>query len=260
MTVRLIACAMWCLAWGCAHAPGPAQPAAGADASEVLHWALGVTHRAPEPHRADAYVLRLPIARSAPAPQPVAAWAPAPLPPGGARPACFPARSFLPASDGRIFYVHDGRVLVGDAAGSPPKPLGSPPGVYVTQLLAFAKPDSPTRLLVAGRPSAGSRDVQVWELTTRNNEIVDAHLAAAEPTLRSKQAFFAAYTTPRCQQSDADCLLLSVDHAQAYLDKEPTRDADPIELAKLGEVDVRDAAWADTTSVLLLIGCPAGPM
>jgi hypothetical protein len=247
MTVRGLACAMWCLAIGCAATPGPARPAAaGAETAAVLRWALGVKHRAPQPRRADVYVLRHAIAPAAP--------------PRDAPPACFRAQAFLPARDGRIFYVEDGRVLVGDAAGSPPKPLAGPTPIHVTQLLAFAKQAAPTRLLVAGRPSAGVGEIQIWVLTVQGEGVVDARLASAEPALRSKQAFFAAYTTPRCLQGDADCLLLSIDHAQAYLDKEPTRDADPVELAKLGEMDVRDAVWADATSLLLLVGCPAGPM
>jgi hypothetical protein len=224
---------------------GPNVPPRDHDTSAVIDWSLGVQHRAPKPQSSDVYLLLVPVRK--------------PLESGvKVTPGCFDASSFMPAGDARVFFVSSGGLLVRDAPGKTPIPLQrQDPALRVMRLLAFVAAASPLEILVTAKPTGSARE-QIWVLTVDQSSVMGMRPARGDRSLRDKAAFFEKYRAPHCQKGGERCLILSVDHEQAYLDVQPVRDANPEEFQALGDVDARDVAWADEKgeAIYLMMGCP----
>jgi hypothetical protein len=241
-TASAVVPALAALSAGCSSAPrltGGSHPPV-----DVISWACGPEQRTPEA-RGDRRLLLLPSSQ----------------PLGSARPvlrSCLPVESFLPAPppDERIFLLIGGRLHV-RVPGAEPVPLpGSDPDLGVTHLLAFTKHQSPLEMLVSAKPR-GSSSWQLWTLALEDRAIQSAKEVAMDARFASKEAFFAAYTAPRCLEGGRRCLVPRWDGQRGYVEEEVFRDESSVTLEDLGGVRVADAAWAsaDGSQMYLLLPC-----
>ncbi len=215
----------------------------------MIGWALGSDQLTGELPAGDRWLVILPMPPSMGAPR-------------GVLPKCVPATAFLPAPapDPRIFFQINGQLHVRRAPGEEPVLLaGSDPALGLTRLLAFDKHASPLEMLVAAKPE-GATTEQLWLLTLEDRAIKEARLVTEErgfPGQESQEAFFAAYSAPRCLEGGLRCLSSSFDGQMSYVDVEEKRGQGRVTLQKLGETRVADLAWAapDGSSVYLLVPC-----
>jgi hypothetical protein len=172
--------------------------------------------------------------------------------------ACLPAQSFLPApADSRLFFLVGGRLHVRRAPGEDPVLLpGSAPDLGVAHLLAFTKHASPLEMLVSAKPT-GASSWQLWLLVVEDQGIQSARPVTMDPGLASKEAFFAAYTAPRCLDGGRRCLVPRWDGQNGFLEEEASRDGSSKTIERTGGVEITDAAWAspDGTSLYVLLPC-----
>ncbi|WP_437805811.1 hypothetical protein [Sorangium sp. So ce1078] len=241
---HLLLAAMAC---GGASSPRGAAPerAGPASASSVISWALGSGARGNYPASADAFLLLLPRGKPLQSAARVSS-------------ACVRATSILPAPPGdpRIFLVVDGALHFLRAPGAQPEAaLGNDPALRLTRLLAFRAEASPVQILAAALPRGASEE-QIWSITVSDAAILRAQPAGDELALASQEAFFAAYTTPRCQAGGRDCLRFEDDERQTYIAVRPAPDAPLREVQALASTDVRDIAWGpgEEASFYLLVG------
>jgi hypothetical protein len=230
------------LSAGCSGAPklsGGSHPPV-----DVISWALGPEQLTPEA-RGDRRLLLLQSS------QPI----------GSAKPvlrACLPVASFLPAPepDERIFFLIGGRLYV-RVPGAEPVPLpGDDPALGVAHLLAFTKHASPLEMIVSAKPR-GSSSWQLWALILEDRAIQSAKEIAMDGRFASKEAFFDAYSAPRCLDGGRRCLVPRWDGQRGYIEEEVFRDESSVTLEDLGPFHVADAAWAsaDGSRMYLLLPC-----
>jgi hypothetical protein len=227
---------------GLHSAPPTSAPHAGEawapDPAAVIGWALGGDRRAPRPPTGDAYLLLAAVGKPPSAGTAVSSR-------------CVETASFLPAPPGdpRIFFVVKGGLQVQPAPGQAPRPLqGSDPALAISRLLAWRAAASPLEVLVEARPHSADA-AEIWVIAVDDRAIVRQGRAPADRALADQGSFFMAYSSPRC---------LSGDGQESYLEVEPTRGKAPTTLEALGELAVRDVAWAakDGQSLYLLVDCP----
>lgn len=247
--------ALAALTAACSSAPvAPAASALGdaapASALLVIRWALGSGSLAPMPRPPDAYLFLTPAGQK---------------PQAGTRLTgeCIEAESFLPAPQGdpRLFFVCKGALFVRPAEGQPLAPLmGAAPALTIRRLLAFKAAASPLELLVEARAPEGATPEQLWVITVGDRTILRQEPATGARAIPAqKEAFFQAYTSPRCQPGWHRCLSVSTDSEQmSQLDVEETRGMPPDKLQQLDGSDVLDAAWAssDERSIYFLMASP----
>jgi hypothetical protein len=223
---------------GCGSAPLRSSP--------VIGWAIGSDQLTGELPAGDRWLVVLPMAPPYGGPR-------------GVLQKCLPATGFLPAPapDPRIFFQVDGQIYVRRAAGEDPVLMaGSDPALGLTRLLAFDKHASPLEMLVAAKPE-GATTEQLWQLTLEEKSIKQARLITADRGFPSQEAFFAAYSSPRCLEGGLRCLSSSFDGQVSYVDVEEKRGDGRTTLQRLGEARIADLAWAspDGAALYLLVPC-----
>jgi len=214
----------------------------------AIEWSLGRTSRVPTPPSTDAYLLLQP--RGKPLEQATRVTR-----------ECYKATSFLPGpfGDPRIFFSIEGRLYVSRARGEAPAPLEPmDPALKVLHLLAFVVAASPLQLLVQVQP-VDAPSVQTWLFTVNEREILSIKPHGTDPSFEDATAFFKKFCAPRCRKGGHDCLLVSTDDHQFYLDIEPERGKQPVLFQELGSAAVRDAAWASDDGQWLYLLTPCNP-
>jgi hypothetical protein len=234
-------------ACGGVPSPAPRGEVRAPDSAAVIGWALGGERRAPRPSTGDAYLLLTSVGQR---------------PSAGTRVTrgCVESASFLPAPQGdpRIFFVVEGSLYVRPALEQVPEPLhGGDPALAISRLLAWKAAASPLEVLVEAQPH-GKTAAEIWVIAIEDRTIVRQGRALADKAFADRGSFFQTYSSPRCLSGGSRCLVLSSDGQESYLEVEPTRGEPPEPLAELGELAVRDVAWAaeDSQSLYLLVDCP----
>jgi hypothetical protein len=132
------------------------------------------------------------------------------------------------------------------------------PALKVLHLLAFVVAASPLQLLVQVQP-VDAPSVQTWLFTVNEREILSIKPHGTDPSFEDATAFFKKFCAPRCRKGGHDCLLVSTDDHQFYLDIEPERGKQPVLFQELGSAAVRDAAWASDDGQWLYLLTPCNP-
>jgi hypothetical protein len=232
----------------------PVTPPAGSAGSgtqpspaNVVDWARGPTQAAPEPRTGDRLQLVV-----LPKGQPIERGR-------RAHPECVAVKAVrpAPAPDPRIFFLDDRNVVqVRLAPGAKLTGLdGYDAALGVQYLLGFDRLASPLELLVGARPHGADR-LQLWKLAVAGRTLVSQREVTGAPAFATMDAFFAAYSTPRCLEGGRDCLVPSHVSQQWFLELE----AVPLGLQKplqpLGDTPVTDVVWAvPGESMYLLVPC-----
>lgn len=238
-------CTMGC---GGGSTPSPSTTRASSipTTEDVVGWALGSSERAPAPATADRMLLAVPVN--------------APLESATrVTPKCLKATSFLPApmGDSRIFFLVAGKLHVRKASGQDPTMLaGNDPSFGITRLLAWKNGASPLQMLVVARPQS-SRSDEIWAFAIDDRGIQAASPVRGYEEFGNQQAFFEKYSVPRCLPGGRQCLSVSTDADNSYVDVEPKRGQRPVALKKIEKKTVIEAAWAsaDGQSLYLLMPC-----
>jgi hypothetical protein len=233
---------------GCPSAPiTPATPARPPLPESVVDWARGSQTLAPLPATGDRAALY-----SVGLHQPIAA---------GQReqPDCVPVTEVLPAPspDGRKFALDtEHAVRVWLAPGATLEALQSfDPALGIQALLGFARLSDPLELLVAARPHGGQK-IQLWKLTVAGRAVLHQAEVTGAPSFASMDAFFAAYTTPRCGPGGHDCLLQWHGPQQWMLEVETRPLGEQNDARPLGNDPFVDAVWAvPNQSMYVLVRC-----
>jgi hypothetical protein len=164
------------------------------------------------------------------------------------RPGCSQVVEVLPApaSDPRVFFLDAQNVVkVALTPGAQEEGLeNDDPALGVLYLLGFARAASPLELLVAAKPHGADR-IRLYKLTVAGRTLTQPAVeVTGTPAFDDVNAFFQAYSTPRCLEGGHDCLLQSPDAQQRWfleLEKSPQGDRDS--LLPLGDVQLVDVVW-----------------
>lgn len=241
--------ALAALTAACSGAPSraPTGEIRASDPAVVIGWALGGERRAPRPPTGDAYLILASVGQP---------------PSAGTRVTrgCVKTASFLPAPQGdpRIFFVVQDGLYVRPAPGQAPEPLqGGDPALTISRLLAWKAAASPLEVLVEAKPQ-GAKAAEIWVVAVEGRTILRQERAHAEEAFAEQASFFRTYSSPRCLSGGSRCLVLTSDGQESCLEVEPIRGEAPEALAELGELAVRDVAWAaeDGQSLYFLVDCP----
>src|SRR5262245_5730056 len=181
-------------------------------AAELTDWAIGSDSRGDYPDTSDAFLILVPKGQT-------------PNISARVTPTCASMKSLLPApsGSGSVYVVKDGElhiVRASDPSPAPVKLTGADRALHLVRLLGFRSQASPLEIIAVARPAQVD---EVWSITVSDTEpkIVRAEALADTRKPQSVAAFFATYDSPRCQHGGTQCLTVSNDKKQSYVDVRP---------------------------------------